>query len=151
MPGPYCTAVNAFNFSWKTHEIYAFPFFSLVGAAISKLITEPTPLRSWLYPSEQHGTGFQNLRPSAGSPHSAPFRFKNAFPTRQIVKSSPTVYKASTFSSHPIRQSLAQFGLPRKIKEVILAAWKRKTAAIYKPFIDRWKFFCMRGSENCYL
>ena len=38
MPDPYCIAVNAFNFSWKTHEIYVFPPFSLVGAAISKLI-----------------------------------------------------------------------------------------------------------------
>ena len=91
-----------------------------------------------------------NARPSDRSPHSAPFRFKNAFPTIQTVKSSPTVSEASTFSSHPIGQSLAQFGLPREIEEVILAAWKPKTAAKYKSFIDRWKLFCIRGSENCY-
>ena len=42
MPDPYCIAVNAFNFSWKTHKIYAFPPFSLVGAAISKLIRNET-------------------------------------------------------------------------------------------------------------
>ena len=42
MPDPYCIAVNAFNFSWKTHKIYAFPSFSLVGAAISKLIRDST-------------------------------------------------------------------------------------------------------------
>ena len=42
MPDPYCIAVNAFNFSWKTHKIYAFPPFSLVGAAISKLIRDNT-------------------------------------------------------------------------------------------------------------
>ena len=42
MPDPYCIAVNAFNFSWKTHKIYAFPSFSLVGAAILKLIRDNT-------------------------------------------------------------------------------------------------------------
>ena len=42
MPDPYCIAVNAFNFSWKTHKIYAFPPFSLVGAAISKFIRDNT-------------------------------------------------------------------------------------------------------------
>ena len=42
MPDPYCIAVNAFNFSWKTHKTYAFPPFSLVGAAISKLIRDNT-------------------------------------------------------------------------------------------------------------
>ena len=42
MPDPYCIAVNAFNFSWKTDKIYAFPPFSLVGAAISKLIRDNT-------------------------------------------------------------------------------------------------------------
>ena len=30
MPDPYCIAVNAFKFSWKTHKIYAFPPFSSV-------------------------------------------------------------------------------------------------------------------------
>ena len=59
------------------------------------------------------------------------------------------VSEASTFSSHPNGQSLAQFGLPREI-EVILAAWKPKTAAKYKSFIDTWKPFCIRESENCY-
>ena len=88
-------------------------------------------------------------RPSDRSPHSAPFRFKNTFPTIQTVKSSPTFSEASTFSSHPIGQSLAQFGLPREI-EVILAAWKPETAAKYKSFIDKWKLFCIRGSEDCY-
>ena len=38
MPDPYCTAVNVFNVSWKTRKIYAFPPFSLVEAAILKLI-----------------------------------------------------------------------------------------------------------------
>ena len=42
MPDPYCIAVNAFNFSWKTHEMYAFSPFNLVGAAISKLIRDNT-------------------------------------------------------------------------------------------------------------
>ena len=41
MPDPYCIAVNAFNFSWKTDKIYAFPPFSL-GAAISKIIRDNT-------------------------------------------------------------------------------------------------------------
>ena len=79
-----------------------------------------------------------NDRPSDRSSHSAPIRFKNFFS------------KASTFSSHPFGQSLAQFGLPREIEEVILAAWKPKTAAKYKSFIDRWELFCIRGSKNCY-
>ena len=39
---PYCIVVNAFNFSWNTHKIYAFSPFSLAGAAISKLITDNT-------------------------------------------------------------------------------------------------------------
>ena len=34
--------MNAFNFGWKTHKMYAFPPFSLVGAAISKLIRDST-------------------------------------------------------------------------------------------------------------
>ena len=85
-----------------------------------------------------------NARPSDRSPHSAPFKFKNTFPAIQTVKISPTVCKASTFSSHPIGQSLAQFGLPREIEEVILAAWKSKTAAKHKSFIDR-KFFVYEG------
>ena len=38
MPDPYCIAVNIFNVSWKTRKIYAFPPFSLVEAAILKLI-----------------------------------------------------------------------------------------------------------------
>ena len=76
-----------------------------------------------------------NAHPSDILPHSAPFRFKNTFPNIQTVKSS---------------RSLAQFGLRREIEEVILAAWKPKTAAKYKSFIDRWKLFCVRGSENCY-
>ena len=42
MRDPYCIAVNAFNFSWKSHKIYTFPPFSLVGAAISKLIRDNT-------------------------------------------------------------------------------------------------------------
>ena len=91
-----------------------------------------------------------NVRPSCRSPHSVPFRFKNAFPNIQTVKSSSAISEASTFSSHPIGQSLAQFGLPRGIQEVILAPWKPKTAGKYKSFIDRYKQFCIRGSENCY-
>ena len=35
-------AVNALSFSWKTRKIYAFPHFSLAGAAISKLIKDNT-------------------------------------------------------------------------------------------------------------
>ena len=42
MPDPYCIAINVLNFSWKTHKIYAFPPFSLVGAAILKLIRDNT-------------------------------------------------------------------------------------------------------------
>ena len=42
MPDPYCIAVNVLNFSWKTHKIYVFPPFSLVGAAISKIIRDNT-------------------------------------------------------------------------------------------------------------
>ena len=42
MPDPYYIAVNVLNFSWKTHKIYAFPPFNLVGAAISKLIRDNT-------------------------------------------------------------------------------------------------------------
>ena len=42
----------------------------------------------------------KNARPSDRSRHSAPFRFKNAFPSIQAVKSSLTVSEASTFSSH---------------------------------------------------
>ena len=72
------------------------------------------------------------------SSHSTPIRFKNTFS------------EASTFSSHPFGQSLAQFGLPRENEEVILAAWKPKTTAKYKSFIDRWKLFCIRRSKNCY-
>ena len=89
-------------------------------------------------------------RPSDRSSHSALFRFKNTFSTIQTVESSLTISEALTFSSHPIGQSPAQFGLPREIEEVILAVWKPKTAAKYKSFIDRWKHFCIRGSENCY-
>ena len=93
---------------------------------------------------------YSNVRPSDRSPHSAPFRFKNTFFTIQYVEKSPTVSEASTFSSHPIGQSLAQFGLPREVEEVILATWKPKAAAKYKSFIDRRKIFCIRGSEKCY-
>ena len=42
MPDPYCVTANAFNFSLKTHKIYALPPFSLVGAVISKLIRDNT-------------------------------------------------------------------------------------------------------------
>ena len=91
-----------------------------------------------------------NACPSGRSLHLAPLRFKNAFPYIQAVKSSPTVSEASTFSSHPIGQFLARFSLPREIEEIILATWKPKTAAKYKSFIDRWKHFCIRGSENWY-
>ena len=42
MPDPYCIAVNILNFSWKTHKIYAFPPFNLVGAVISKRIRDNT-------------------------------------------------------------------------------------------------------------
>ena len=45
MPDPYCIAVNILNFSWKTHKIYAFPPFNLVGAVISKR-RETIPLGS---------------------------------------------------------------------------------------------------------
>ena len=91
-----------------------------------------------------------NPCPSGRSPDPAPSRFKIAFPTIQIVKSSSTVSEASTFSSHPIGQSLTQFDLLKEIEEVILAAWKPKAAAKYKSFINRWKYFSIRGSENCY-
>ena len=40
MPDPYCITVNAF--SWEIHKICAFPSFSLVGAAILKLIRDDT-------------------------------------------------------------------------------------------------------------
>ena len=92
-----------------------------------------------------------NARPSDRSSHSALFRFKNTFSTIQTVESSLTISEALTFSSHPIGQSPAQFGLPREIEEVILAVWKLKTTTEYKSFIDRWKLFCIRGSENCYI
>ena len=91
-----------------------------------------------------------NACPSDRSPHSAPFRFKNAFFTIQTIKSSHTVSEASTFSIHPIGQSLAQFGLPREIEEVIFVAQEPKTAAKYKSFIDRRKRFCKQESENYY-
>ena len=91
-----------------------------------------------------------NACPSGRSPPSAPFRFKNAFPTIQTIKSSHSVSEVSAFSSHPIGQSLAQFGLPREIEEVILAVWKPKTAAKFKSYINRWKFFCRREREDCY-
>ena len=91
-----------------------------------------------------------NDRSSDRSPHSASFRFKNLFPTIQTITNSATVSKASTFISYPIRQSLAQFGLPREIEEVIVVAWKPKTGAKYKSFIDRWKLFCLLGGKNCY-
>ena len=91
-----------------------------------------------------------NPCPSGRSPDPAPSRFKIAFPTIQIVKSSSTVSEASTFSSHPIGQSFTQFDLLKEIEEVILAAWKPKAAAKYKSFINRWKHFSIRGSENCY-
>ena len=42
MLDPYCIALNAFNFSWKPHKIYPFVPFSLVGAALSKLIRNNT-------------------------------------------------------------------------------------------------------------
>ena len=42
IPDPYYIAVNAFNFSWRPHKIYAFSPFSLVGAALSKLIRNNT-------------------------------------------------------------------------------------------------------------
>ena len=41
MPDPYCTALKAFNFSWKHYEKYVFPPFShVVGAAILKLVKD---------------------------------------------------------------------------------------------------------------
>ena len=92
----------------------------------------------------------RNARPSDRSSHSTLFWFKNTLSTIQTVERSPTASEASTFSRHPIGQSLAQFGLRRETEEVILAAWKPKTAAKHKSFIDRWKLFCIRGSENCY-
>ena len=88
----------------------------------------------------------KNARPSNTSPHSASFRFKNAFPTIQIAKRSPTVSEDSTFCSHHIGHSFAYFGLPKEI-EVILAAWKSKTTVKYKSFIATWKIFCIWGSE----
>ena len=51
-----------------------------------------------------------NACSSGRSPPSAPLRFKNE-PTIQAIKSSPSVSEASTFSSHSIGQSLAQFDL----------------------------------------
>ena len=39
---PILHCSECFNFSWNTHKIYAFSPFSLVGAAISKLITDNT-------------------------------------------------------------------------------------------------------------
>ena len=150
MPEPYCTAVNAFNFSWKTHKIYAFQPFSLVGAAISKLIRDntigimiiPTWTTQYWFPTMlAHLVDHAIQFPSGLKILSLPFK---------PSKRSLTVSEASTFSSHPIVQSLERFSLPREIEEVILAAWKPKTAAKYKSFIDRWKLFCIRGSENCY-
>ena len=79
--------------------------------------------------------------PSNRSPHSASFRFENVFPTIQTTANSTTVSEASTFISHHIGQSLAQFGLPKEIEEAILAVLKPKTAAKYKSFIDGWKIF----------
>ena len=88
--------------------------------------------------------------PSNRSPHSASFRFENVFPTIQTTANSTTVSEASTFISHHIGQSLAQFGLPKEIEEAILAVLKPKTAAKYKSFIDGWKIFWVLGSEKCY-
>ena len=126
-----------------------FPLLALQEQPCRNL-SETTPLVHDYTKVENTVLASNNTRPSDRSPHSAHSRFKNTFTTIQTVESSPTVSEASTFSSQPIGQFLAQFGLPREIEEVILAVWKPKTAAKYKSFIDRWKLFCVQGSENCY-
>ena len=86
-----------------------------------------------------------NASPSGRSPPLASLGIKKAFPDFQTVRSSPTVSQASTSSNHPIGQTLQ-----REIEDVLLAVWKAKAAAKYKSFIDRWKLFCIQGSDNCY-
>ena len=81
-----------------------------------------------------------NASPSGRSPPLASLGIKKAFPDFQTVRSSPTVFKASTSSNHPIGQTLQ-----REIEDVLLAVWKAKAAAKYKSFIDRWKLFCIQG------
>ena len=76
---------------------------------------------------------FNNASPSGRS---------GDFPT---FRGSPNVSEASISSNHPIGQTLQ-----REIEDVLLAAWKAKTAAKYKSFIDRWKLFSIQGSDNCY-
>ena len=125
-----------------------FPLLALQEQPYRNL-SETTPLVHDYTKVENTVLASNNTRPSDRSPHSAHSRFKNTFTTIQTVESSPTVSEASTFSSHPIGQFLAQFGLPREIEEVILAVWKPKTAANYKSFIDRWKPFCIRGKPFC--
>ena len=74
-------------------------------------------------------------------------RFKNGFPTIQTIKSSQTVSEASPFSSHPIGQSLAQFSLPKEIEEIILTAWKPKTAVKYNVRTYEDKFLILPNSS----
>ena len=143
MPDPYCILVNPFNFSWKTRKIHAFPLFSFVGAVYWNS-SEATPLRSWLYHSGQHCTGFQQCSPVLQITPSVPCRFENAFPIIQTVKSSTTVFEVATV--HSFHGSAFQ----EKLKKSSSQLGNLKLQTKYKSFIDRCKRFCIWGSENCY-
>ena len=131
MPDPYCIAVNAFNFSWKTHKRYTFPPFSLVGTAISKLIRGNTT-GIMIIRKQTTQYWFQTmLAHLIDHPIQLPSGLKTLFLLFKLSKGHPL---SPRFQLLAVEKSLAQFVFPREIEEFLLTSWKPKTATKIQIF-----------------
>ena len=120
IPGPYCIAVNAFNFSWKTHKIYAFPLFSLVVAAISKLIRDNTIVimiipkwttQYWFPTMLAHLIDHPIQFPSSLKTFSLPFKPSKAHPLSPKLHLLAVILSGNPLHSSVFREKLKKSAL----------------------------------------
>ena len=119
-------AVNALSFSWKTRKIYAFPPFSLAGAAISKLIKDNTigmmiipkwPTQYWFPTMLAHLIDHPIHLPSGLKALPLPFKPSKAHPLSPKLQLLAVIRSGNTLHSSVFREKFKRSSLqPENLK-----------------------------------
>ena len=125
MPDPYFIAVNTFIFNWKTHKIYVFPPFSLVGAAISKIITDSNigimiiprwTTQYWFRKMLAHLIHHPIQLPSRLKTLSRPFKLPKAHPLSPKIQLFAVIISGIPLHILVSRKKLKSFSQPGNLK-----------------------------------
>ena len=96
------TAIDPFSISWSELNFYAFPPFSLIGAAIAKLRQEKF-LGSYFFDCTTYDT----------------FSSKCIDFTNQKISKTPTLFENEVISRSRIRESFGNTNLPRETTQML--------------------------------